>query len=252
MSVSVAINQPTFSDLSVQDTDGVFQPTELSDLFIWFRTKDAYTLDMNGDAVSDISDRSPSRFDLAQSIGSLQPPYGAKQLNGSQLISFTGTENLRNFSIGDFDTCTIFILATQLDSGESNQGMFDFHTSAGGTNTGVSIANFANPEDMLARILTSGGLEDLNTTLPSLPGTHIFEILVNGSILELFLDGVSQEQIITTAVIDSVISRLNLGQLNVGGFNGIFDFAELIVYSAGKSSIERGKIRKYLRTDWGL
>jgi len=229
---------------SIVTSRASFSPTDIPELTLWLDSADEETISLRDSIhVTGWADKSGNGYNTTQGTSSLQPEYDAEQLNGLPVITFDGTEYLKNLSFFDLKKFSMFIVAR---IGGASQAIFDVST-AFGTNTGVN--SFVDATDFLARVIDPAVI---TVTSPIFfPITHVFEIHLDGSQLTLYFNGVLKDTQ-SSNQLSNTLTQLTIGAL----FGGILPvsgiIAEVALYKEALSTTEKQRLRGYLFNKWGF
>jgi len=236
------MGRPWFRRNILLGPDG-FLPTQLVNLAVWLRADKGITKD-GGDAISQWDFENGTfrgQSNVAQAVGANQPTHVISDAayNGQSTVSFDGGDYLdtSTFSSALSQPNSIFIVGEF--SAIPTEMMIDSIVAGDRT----IIYSGAGPENRLfAGANLNGGTTDANP--------HIYEGLFNSPNSELLVDGVSEAT--GDAGTDGMPS------LRVGSdINAVANFltgtiAEVIVYNALVSPVDRTLIRNYLSTRYSI
>ena len=106
-----------------------------TDLKVWFKADSLTTLS-DGDVVTTWSESSGNGTDATQSTTSKKPVYKTAILGGKPVVRFDGTDDfLSTTNVAIQSHCTVFVVASQTNSGTSNPFFFE-HSANANSNDG--------------------------------------------------------------------------------------------------------------------
>lgn len=220
--------------LSLPVTDG---------LALWLDASDLSTITESGGSVSQWSDKSESMDHLVQASGSLQPVTGAETLNGRNVLTFAGAEQL-DFTTGrTFSGGATFFIVHEPDS-----------TSAGGL-VGSKVYAASQKLMILASTyftrLINGGTSTSSVlvanTSPAIltyrrNTEDLADLFVNGGDLNrLFSDVAQSGDIVWSRVGNTSLTQYYSGKI-----------AEIIMFDRELSNDEINSVGQYLSNKWGI
>ena len=212
-------------------------PYDLSNKVLWFNANDSSTITESGGAVSNWADKFGNGNDAAQATSAQQPTTNSTTLNGKNVISFDGIDDVMKtsaFSSELLTPNTIMIVGTNTLDGDM------FHDGLTSSKRHV----FQNSAGVLA--LYSGTNLASTTALDANP--HVFVNTFGGaSDGEMRRDGVV---IKTGSTGTQALDGLTLGGRYSGGANINGYIAEVII--GDMSATEKAQIEQYAKLYWRL
>lgn len=230
------------------------EPFISPDLVIWLGSqystagKNPNTITLNGSNASQWNDRNGGALFVAQPTAEAQPAYNQNQVNGWPVLTSDGTESLVGSGFPDLDKCTIFAVG-EFQAGDTTQALFDYAVP-GATNTGISLLHEAGQVKLRANTIDGGG--DAAYIAPLPVPFSIFECVVDGSNVTLYVNGVQKAQL-STGILGNILTAFAVMGLVVSvGYENLGNAAEFLVYSDDIGATPRYQTRGYLSKEWGI
>ncbi len=230
-----------------------FSPTHIGGLLLWLKA-DAIVGLSDGDPVTTWTDLSHNNKN-AIAAGAVRPTFKTSIINGKPVVRFGGSYAMSTPSIdlSAISGVTIFIVfssttgSTQMvlessDNYNNHSGTFAIYDLGAGINS-KAHGNVGTTDYLPSQSINTDPLMLSNIIDFSLSANEV-SCYVNGN-----LDGTRANNSNNTTNFGNYV--FNIGARNATSLFLTGDIAEIIVYSAALSNINRKKIEKYLHYRWG-
>lgn len=251
-----------------------FGPRSITSLAAWYDASDASSLFQNSngttavsalnDPVGRWSDKSGNSRHLLQTTNSYRPLYRPADQNGlgvlrGNRVSQTGMSCSWNAQLNAGNTVFAVIMPRfAIPAAEfhpcvrfpaTNANALQYESSA--------LVNPASSANRLESFVVAGGTV-FRSIPPAAPTQNVLIVatsVVTTSSMALFRNGAvwGAETALTGAISSTTSDTLRIGNATEGsGDTGQYDYAELLVYSAGLSESARLSVDRYLCSKWGI
>lgn len=233
-----------------------FSPLQQAGLQLWLDMADIGTIiDISGD-VSGQVDKSGKGFDVEQLMGANQPRTGDNTINGHNVITFDGVNDVlfnSNFSgLDQADGYTIFMVTRPANT--SNEVLLSMTVPVGAT--GIFLQKDTNLRFLHRFPYGFGGGDDVNNagpTIPLVPQILTYRRDKAGNLQEVFRDSsFLKSSTVSQDAFDTATKRLNIGAFDGGTIAFTADIGEVIIYDTALSDLERGAVEQYLSTKYAI
>jgi hypothetical protein len=223
-----------------------FDPRTIPNCALWLDPADTSTVTLNGNNVSQLTDKSGLGYNMSQTTAGNQPTY-ATALNGNRMLTFTqaSSTHLSNTSFPALigaGAASYFLVEYNMTSASGNPGPFGY---SAGPNFGIIMQSNAGFTGGLQPF--QSGITSFTSATPRL--TFLYKVNVGSSNMIGFVNGTSQ-------TVSDTTSGTYSGTFSVGsGPNGFIsgNICELIVFNnRALTSSERQQVEGYLADKWGL
>lgn len=229
---------------------GVFIPSQISGLGVWYDADDPFTISETAGLVSALADKSGNGHTLTAGANE-EPGTGINTMNGRNVLLFDGVlemMTLSGFPMATANTTFMVVnvisVSNLFESAWSFSGPGDYQLDAGSTvgefhpqirPASIGIGNITDPTNRLGNdILIGVKFSTVNNEA---------ELKVNGSV-------VGSDTNYTNNLFGSPAFRVANNRGNNQMLN--MDFAEFIHYNKELSSAEVATVENYLITKWGI
>ncbi|PTY00483.1 hypothetical protein DB346_15800 [Verrucomicrobia bacterium LW23] len=242
----------------------VFDPTSLSDCFVWLHGEAGVTADGSG-KVSGWADQTAVGNHAAQATGGNQPAVIADALNGYDVIRFDGTTSYvriaDNGTVRPAAGITVFavarpsgaargdVVAKALTRASWAAPQYSYALSHEADNVGYGYVS-TNPS-AATTVIAAG-------TARREKYAYVSALVYDGAALKVFSNGTEQASTVATGDInydDATARDLFIGAAHgTSGVTRFFkgDVAEVIAYGRALSGTERAQVEVYLADKYGL
>lgn len=237
-----------------------FSPADLSNLRGWWKA-DALALS-NNDPVATWNDSSASGLNMTQATSGNRPTFKTSQVNGLPAVDFDGSSDFLSNSSSMSPTTGFWtaFAVVKLDSVTGTRAIVDADREGG-----ARLAQMLRTDGTgMTTIVLTGTSPNVFSDSPGATlatGTwYILEAVYDGSSIEAFVDGTgngSTSTVGTSPLSDGgggarCVLGAHLDSASTPGtwFDGLI--AEVVAYSDGKNSTDRGLVRAYLETKYAL
>ena len=252
LQVTGAVADPgTFTGTIVQNLPSIeqearsseeFSPSDIDDLFSWW---DAGTLTLNDDdAVTQWDDLSTTANNATQGTSSLQPTFKTNQINSLPAVRFA-SDQLNTGVAKALRPVTAFAVVKSNNVGNNR-------VLIGATTGGVDAGSFGWRHNASKQNLLREGVEGVGTSTTNLTSSQwqLWDVTWDSSGHEFGLDGSNDGSGSAGGAPTSRAIRIGARANESDRWDG--DIAEIIVYDRALTSSERGDVRNYLLTKYGL
>ncbi|MEM6650114.1 MAG: DUF2793 domain-containing protein [Pseudomonadota bacterium] len=232
-----------------------FSPDELTGLMAWFDPDDATTLTLNGNAVSQMDDKSGNDAHAVQATGASQPQLAASAIGSRSALAFTGTEFVESNSLssvfGGNDTPFSLHMVIRADQTSKIQICFSAGDS---TNVNSTYWVGVHSDGDFRTVKRKGSTASQKTAVmaPSDTNAHIMSMVHDGLGMTVWYDGVK-----VVENVDFDVSNLSIDRVALGTWvrtNESFDFegkiGEVFAYNRTNTDEEIKQIQAYLGAKW--
>jgi hypothetical protein len=247
---------------NIQDQN--FTPASLNP-YAWFDAADPTTITESGGFVSQWNDKSGNARNVSQAVGANQPATGASTLNGLNVLTFDGSNDVLTSASNsiDFIAITAFVVFKHTAFGVNLAvpRIFEFTDATGG---GILlILRDDSPNDDLAQLIinrnpTASTYTSANGTMPVNTPRKLTAVwrgaYTSADYVFRFED--SEKTGTTVAGSGTKTSNLNV-PLRVGNalsglrsFQG--DIAELVIFNRALTLAEINRLELYGKRKWGV
>lgn len=232
-----------------------FSPADVAGLNMWFAA-DALALS-DTDPVTSWADASAVGNTVAQGTGGKQPIYRTNIVNGKPVVRFDGSDDILYNDAATLPTATMTIFAVQQDvwvTGAETASVGMRRAASGFPIVIVYSRGTSGGGGARYRFRDDGGTLVDSSAVAALQGSfHVIEFRWDGTTAGIRSDG-------GTEVTAAAAGVLTVDQLAIGGvrqstndderFKG--DIAEVVGYSTHLDATNRGLVRGYLGTKYGI
>jgi hypothetical protein len=223
-----------------------FSPADIAGLSLWLKA-DAITGKADGDALSQWDDSSGQANHVTQATGAARPTYRTNVLNGKPVVRFDGADDV--LSKNPFNTASglysIFVVAK--GSGVGFQSPVDWDTGS------PRICQFRyNGAASFEAIVFSATGNSTDTEPVTATAFSVIALIRRAAEAQVYVNGASNGATARTGTPNAgLTSVLCIGARGTGLFlNG--DVAEVAIYEGALSDADRGRVRSYLGTKYGI
>ena len=222
-----------------------FLPTDLADLFAWYRGDLGVTI---ATGVSEWADQSGNGHDLVQATGANQPTYGATLINSQPGMTLDGTN--------DSLSCTGLSQAQPLHS-------FIVYRPITWVDNDI-ILGFDSTSDLEAAMQTSGGASPetsirqgesfVCTVSPTLETAYLLQSFLSGASSFLALNDGAADQVPAPQANTATLDHIALGTKNPVSTTqcGNFEICELIICTAQITGADLTSLMAYINARYAL
>lgn len=221
-------------------------PAQLSGLALWLDAADPNTITLNGSTVSQWRDKSGNSRHANQATATSQPAYTTAGLNGRNVLTFDGTNDLFELASGILLDDNFTHVHSVLVRSTTGQNSVD----VGRTTTPIGYGNWWFTDNVLYSNLRGSNFMLHGGSIAT--GTFINGLVRNNSGTQAYRNGTAfgtpQGAAVTGNLTLNAIGRAQGSTAAV--HNGIM--AEVIVGRSNLSIEDRQKLEGYLAWKWGL
>lgn len=234
-----------------------FSPNSIPNIIAWYDADDSTTLFEdsagttpaldNADVIGRWLDKSGNDYHVTQATTANKATLRLAVQNGKNVIRFDGTDDfLANAAFPDFgDIYTIFIVIKLDADGDTSQGVYS--VSNGTYPTGFGMYQATNLVSFMRGASASHDVGNVNRR----DGNFYIHSQTNtGTQNQFRTNAIASQTAAYTAPNPNTLNRLDIGRINIAGWNFKGDMAELIIYNRNLSSDERNTVRDYLNMKW--
>jgi Concanavalin A-like lectin/glucanases superfamily len=226
------------------------QTLTISNPFLWLDGSDYSTMTLSGANVTQWNDKSTNAYNMTQGTSANQPKFGTKQINGRNVVDFSGNAGglyMSNTAVSLTNNAyTIFIVGyTVYNSASPNILLYGYNTGATGYFSCFSQSN------QLYFGVNNGNWNTYGTGTVPTTTPYMFEGINSPTSMQIYYDASLCSNVGYTA--NSVtLTSINVGSGSAGGspFNGYI--GEVLVYNTTLSPANRIEVEGYLAWKWGL
>lgn len=217
---------------------GTFNPGSVSGLALWFKADAGTSTTTNGAAISQWNDQSGNARHVAQATGANQPTYQENVVNGRPVVRFDGTNDyLEATGFTLTQPNTMFVVAKPANVASNGKNVVDGVTTRNAVTIGTT-----------PKIGLNAG-SDVNSTLDWTVAFQLVTAVFNGASSLVRRNGVA-----SAAVNPGTAS---LAGIRIGTFNGSLamwngDVAEVLVYNAALSTVDRDAVESHLTSKYAI
>lgn len=228
-----------------------------SDLALWLDADDASTITLNGSNVSQWNDKSGNGRNIGQAVATQQPAYSNAGLNGKNILTFDGTDDIlfRDTQLDGLSNVSMFAVMRYISGGATQDLPIGI-----GTGTAGRVRSFFRTTSGTTQGF-AGWSADVASSVYSLDiggAHHIFSVgntaLSGANNVFIGRDGLSTAYT-SGAALGTTFAGFSVGSLQgtqVGAYYSNVSIAEIVVLPKAVSSTEREQIEGYLAWKWGL
>ena len=226
-----------------------FTPKNVSGLAAWWDANDNATLTLDGNGnVSSWADKSGNAVTASQGTANNRPTPTAAALNGKQVLTFDGSNDLLSFSgtARTDETVVVLLYANLPAAGQVKSGNYITNGSNHGLN--VTVKNDGGSNDIFGYL--GGFSAPVTLRWTSTGGVAIGPMVVtivrstaSGGVL--FSDGTQRATCTTSNLF--TLDRIGSAASPPSGY-----IAEVCIYSRALSASERQRVERYLGAKWGI
>lgn len=232
---------------------GFKQPSDITGLQAWYDTSDDTYLTLDGDAITQVLDRSGNGNDTdVQGTASSRPTRVTDHVNGLQAAVFDGGDHLNLpsdlYSLANGDNTCIVVAKRDTEDG-SDEAMFGFSEDVAGTFSGRLLLRYNTTATQIGyvsansfNILSQSG--NVNTDYQVIQGKRegtARSLSVNNTVIGTDSNGSDENN----------VGNGRLGSLNPSfpqGLDGTI--AEVLLYNRALTSAEEKSVTDYLINKW--
>jgi hypothetical protein len=266
--LKVEIAFPT-DPLDIPDSTSGLDPKTISGLVVWYDFTDATYLfedtartdvvDVDGDSIAGVTDKSGRGFHLQQGTAGARPLYKTAIINGKSVVRFDGTDDyLLGFntplgSVVNGVDYTVFVVGRCVGIATADV-LFALHSSTDADPIKAQIG-FIGTGAFAVEYRKDDGTGLVQTgTVDSDDGVfRVYEAQETAGIQRVFRNGTLDATSSALGAGAVTVSRFALGVQNIGGpgfLNG--DIAEVLLYNRALTDMERRVIEQYLAVKYNL
>lgn len=222
---------------------------------IWLDAADSSTITLNGNNVSQWSDKSGNARHATQSTAAYQPTYvGSTFANNKQAILFDGASDrlVTSYDYTGSDV-TLYVVVSRESGGDVQQWIY---SSYGGTNTTYLTAPLwvrGQSSEEWATYTNAWNLSGVALSTNNTPAILGLDASINSAIMDMYTNGTRTAQYLTGDRFDGGGRRNYIGA-ELDGANRFFNgrIGEIIQVESRLTTTVRQKLEGYLAWKWGL
>lgn len=239
---------------------GLVHPLYLTPI-LWIDAADASTITTGAGGITNAADKSGNGYDLPQVTSGNRPDYSGS-LNGRNIITFAGgPDHLRRVtgtSVGkNAPGLTAYIVWNHTSSPTGGRQNILVVGTASGTRFALYGGLTSNKLSVVARRLDADAITTLTGSANLGTSWHFATVVVDcvAGTIDSWLDGASDGSAsLPSSGGNSSNTDTNIVTISSGNasFDLVGGFAEMIIYNAAHSALERKRVQGYLRNKWAL
>jgi hypothetical protein len=237
-----------------------FVPTDISNLAYWYSADSGITKD-GSNLVSQWNDRSGNARNVTQATAGNKPVYTTNQVNGLPAVIFDGSNDFLSLNASIFtNTSNItFFAVAKITTASQYATLFSQYLSGALSGAAFQVCNNSGALKMQTDISLPKGMYG-STTIPlSTYKCFTYRVAPWSTVAtntELWLNGIAETE---TSYGGAGTPVLAAGNVYVGAFGGggptvtlNGGIAEIVIYNANLSDLDRSRVESYLIAKYAL
>lgn len=242
-----------------------FTPRSLPGLQFWLDAADSSTITLSGSSVSQWNDKSGNGINMPQGIAANQPTLVTAGLNGLNVVSFDGNDQLGNQLVSgtvlgrNVSGLTFYYVAAWDALPTTTQVVMLILNNAGTAGRiNVNAGTASGKPRFLGRTLDSDaaasvdGATDVSTSFQSYIGVYDYANTDLYLYAKGVLDGSNTSFQTATTTSNTASGFVNVGAQNDSTTAFVGDIAEILIYHSAHTTQERAAVLQYFKRKWGV